>query len=96
MPGKYFIFILLYDFLLTSWQVRLLCQAQGQVRKGPRKTQAACMHEVHGAQRVVRVAGDQRPGSGSGQREGQGEGGHNVAARRGETEEEEDSHEDRR
>jgi len=58
---------------------------------GPRKAQAMCVHEVHGAQRVVRVTGDRRPGSGSGQREGQGEGGHNVAVRRGEAEEEEDS-----
>jgi len=42
-----------FFFLLTSWQVPPLHEAQGEVRKGPREPQTVHMYEVRGAQGVV-------------------------------------------
>jgi len=77
--GEYFMLFLVTSYL-TSWQVRPLYEAQGQVRTRPGKAQAARVHEVRGAQRAVRVAGGRWSGSGSGQGERQGEGGCDVTA----------------
>jgi len=84
---------LMYIYILTSWQVRPLCKAEGQVQTRPRKAQAARVYEVCRAQGAVRVARGGGTRSGSRQRKGQGKGARHgdVTVRWRETEEEEDS-----